>query len=100
MMLSNNPNLPDLPAWQARSTWAILLAALITLANFVGFDLLGFTSEVGAGATPDQVIDTGNRLVSAWQIVAPLIFGLWAWVERRAPNYRLVWPWSGAGDAM
>lgn len=98
-MLSDNQSLPILPVWQARSSWAILLAALITLANFLGFDLLGFAAQIGAGATPDQILDTGNRLVSAWQIVAPLLFGLWAWIERRAPNYRLVWPWSGAGDA-
>lgn len=88
-ILSNNIDLPELPAWQARSFWAMLLAVIATLANAAGIDLWGLLSEIGAGATPDEVIATGERAIGAWQAVAPLLLGLWAWIERRAPNYRL-----------
>lgn len=88
-ILSNNRELPELPAWQARSFWAMVLAVVATSANALGIDLFGFLGEVGAGATPDEVIATGERAISAWQSLAPLVLGLWAWIERRAPNYRL-----------
>lgn len=90
MMLANNTNLPELPTLMARSTWAILLAFAVSFANARGFDLMGFFAEIGAGSTQDEVIATGERAVSAWQLFAPLVLGLWAWIERRAPNYRLV----------
>ena len=98
-MLANNLALPTLPALAARSTWAILLAAAVTLANVIGIDLMAFLAEVGAGATTDEVIATGEKAISAWQAVAPLIFGIWAWVERRAPNFRLSLG-SGKTDAL
>lgn len=88
-ILSNNRDLPELPAWQARSFWAMALAVVATGANALGVDLFGFLGEIGAGATPDEVIATGERAISAWQSLAPLVLGLWAWIERRAPNYRL-----------
>jgi len=88
-ILSNNAALPDLPAWQARSFWAMLLAVVATAANAFGVDLFGFLGQIGAGATPDEVIATGERAISAWQMLAPLVLGIWAWLERRAPNYRL-----------
>lgn len=89
-MLANNTDLPELPALMARSTWAILLAFAVSIANARGFDLMGFFAEIGAGTTQDEVIATGQRAVSAWQIIAPLVLGLWAWIERRAPKFRLV----------
>ncbi|MDN5785732.1 hypothetical protein [Pseudorhodobacter sp.] len=89
MRLSNNITLPTLPLFAARSTWAMVIAALITIFNTLGIDLLGFFTSIGAGSTPDEVLATGQRVVSAWQIVAPLALGFWAWVERRAPNFRL-----------
>lgn len=92
MRLSNNLNLPELSALQARSTWAIVIAAVITVFNALGVDLLAFAAQIGAGSTPEEVIATGDRLVAAWQTVAPLVLGFWAWVERRAPNYRLTLP--------
>ncbi|MGZ9811268.1 hypothetical protein ACXN5S_12470 [Pseudoroseicyclus sp. H15] len=101
--LSNNSELPDLPAWQARSFWAMLLSVVVVLCTLVGFDVLGWLGEIGAGGTEEAVLETGDRVVAAWQLVAPLVLGFWAWIERRAPNYRLVWPWSkkrgeSAGD--
>lgn len=95
MKLSNNTTLPTLSGWQARSTWAIFFAALVTLCNMFGVDLMVFFTVIGAGSNPEAVIATGERIVSAWQMVAPLVLGLWAWIERRAPNFRLVF-W-GAG---
>lgn len=88
-MLSNNLSLPTLPALAARSTWALIFAAVITVCNAMGFDLMDFFGQIGAGSTPEEVIATGDRLVSAWQTVAPLLLGLWAWIERLAPNFRL-----------
>lgn len=89
MRLSNNISLPMLPLFAARSTWAMVFATLITVFSALGIDLLGFFTSIGAGSTPDEVLATGQRVVSAWQIVAPLAFGFWAWIERRAPNFRL-----------
>lgn len=97
MKLANNTGLPPLPAWQARSTIAMALALLVTLCNLVGLDLLGLLADIGAGENADQVLDSAQRVIGAWQQVAPLAFGLWAWAERRAPNFRLVWPWGGKG---
>lgn len=88
--LSNNIDLPELPFWQARSFWAQVLLALSVWLNAQGIDLFGLLRELGIGGTPDEVIATGERLVSVWQQLAPILFGLWAWIERRAPNYRLV----------
>lgn len=89
MRLSNNLSLPTLPAFAARSTWAIVFAAVITVCNALGFDILGVFTAIGAGSTPDEVIQTGNQVVAAWQTIAPLVLGIWAWLERRAPNFRL-----------
>ncbi|MEN2979973.1 hypothetical protein P7L78_09135 [Tistrella bauzanensis] len=83
--------LPPLPVWQARSTWAQALLVASVVANAAGIDLFGALAEIGLGTSPDQVVETG---VTIWQTVAPVAFGLWAWLERRAPSYQLVWPWT------
>jgi hypothetical protein len=88
--LSNNTDLPELPFWQARSFWAQLLLAASVFLNAQGVDLMTLLAEMGIGATPDEVIATGERLVSVWQQLAPILFGFWAWIERRAPKFRLV----------
>ncbi len=94
--LSNNPLLPELPVWQARSFYAQILLVVSVLLNFLGIDLFRTLGEIGWGSSPEEVLATGDRAVAAWQQVAPLIFGLWAWIERRAPNFRLVW-WGTKG---
>lgn len=78
-----NQNLPPLPAWHARSFYATLLMIAVVLAHAFGFDLMAYLATLGL---PDKssVVDF------IWQVM-PLVFGLWAWVERRAPHYRLVW---------
>lgn len=86
--------LPTLPVWQARSTIAQALLIGSVAANALGIDILGAAKEIGLGETPDQIAETG---ISIYQTVAPVAFGLWAWLERRAPSYQLVWPWSTRG---
>ena len=94
--------LPPLPVWMARSFYAQLLLALTALANAAGIDLFGAFHGAGiAGCTgvadaacSDAVLDAGVRAVTAVQTLLPVAFGLWAWLERRAPGYRLVWPWA------
>ena len=89
--LSNNLDLPELPAWQARSFWLTLLSAGAIVLNALGIDLWQITAGMGLGATPDEVAASGGRAVAAWQMLAPMALGIWAWIERRAPRYRLVW---------
>jgi len=86
-----NLSLPPLPFWQARSFYAQLLLAVSVLLNTMGVDLMASLAAIGFGSTPDEVVARG---VSLWQALAPIAFGLWAWFERRAPNYRLT---LGAG---
>lgn len=89
-MLANNLTLPELPFWQARSFWAQLLLVLSVLANAAGFDLFGTLRDMGIGSNPDEVMATVNRIGSALQVLSPIFFGIWSWLERRAPNFRLV----------
>lgn len=88
-MLPNNRSLPILPMWQARSFWVQLLLALTVMLNAQGVDLMGALGSLGLGTTPEDVVETGARTVSAVQQLAPIGLGLWAWIERRAPNFRL-----------
>jgi hypothetical protein len=92
--LSNNTDLPELNGFAARSTWLILIGVLFAAASAVGIDLGHVLGEMGIGATPMAVLASGERAIDAWQLIAPQLLGIWAWVERRAPKYRLVWPWS------
>lgn len=91
-----NPGLPALPVWRAASFWAQLLLVLSVIANTVGLDLFAVLGDMGLGGTPEEVIATGERAVSAVQQLLPMIFGIWAWIERRAPRYRLTF--FGRGD--
>lgn len=87
--LSNNKNLPAMPAWQARSFWLTLITMLVALTNSFGIDILAVFGEIGLGSSPDAVIDNASRGVSAVQTLIPFVTGAWAWIERRAPNFRL-----------
>lgn len=88
-ILANNTALPPMPFWQARSFWLNLLLVLTMAANAFGVDFAGVLRDLGLGATPDEVADTIGRVVQAIQTIAPVILGPWAWLERRAPHYRL-----------
>lgn len=80
--MAKNLDLPVLPAWHARSFYASLLMLATILCNAFGIELMPLLSGLGFGGSADQVIDKV-------MIVAPLVFGWWAWWERKAPNYRL-----------
>ena len=75
--------LPPLPAWHARSFYAAILLLATVICNAGGVDLHALLGRLGLGVTDDRVLDSVMQL-------APLAFGVWAWLERRAPNYRLV----------
>lgn len=91
-----NRALPALPVWQAASFWAQFLMALSVVLNVLGIDLFSALRDMGLGNSPEEVLATGERAVSAVQQLLPMIFGLWAWIERRAPRYRLTL--FGRGD--
>lgn len=85
-----NKSLPPLPAWQAASFWAQVLLALSVALNAVGIDLFAVLSGMGLGATPEEVVSTGHKVARAVQELLPFVFGVWAWIERKAPTFRLV----------
>lgn len=80
--MGENRNLPELPAWHARSFYAQLLLVVTVLVQVFGYDMGELVARLGF-LNPGQLLD----FVMA---VMPLAFGFWAWFERRAPNYRLV----------
>lgn len=96
-VLANNKKLPELAAWKARSFWLTAVTGAVAVANSQGIDLLGALGEIGLGTTPDAVVDNAVQGVSAVQTLLPFVTGTWAWIERRAPNFRLVfWKRTGA----
>jgi hypothetical protein len=101
--MAGRPNLtlPELSVLdpRARSTWALGLLLLASVLNALGVDLWALTRDLGLGASPQEVIASGERAVGAWQAVSPLLFGLWLWIERRAPSFRLVLWRRGRGAA-
>lgn len=99
--MTDKSPLPPLFAPMARSFWAQALLLISVALNTAGIDLFGLLGDMGLGRSPEEVLAAGDRVVSAWQQLAPLVFGLWAWLERRAPNYRLVfWRKPGAKDGI
>lgn len=91
-----NFSLPTLPVWQARSFWAQVLLMASVVLNAAGIDIMSLFQAMGLGDNPEEVVE---HSISIWQTVSPVVFGFWAWWERRAPNFRLVWPWQKAEAA-
>lgn len=89
----NNTALPEMNGFAARSFWLQLLTVVAMILNSQGIDIWAALREAGIGGNPAQVLATGDRIVSLWQQALPIVTGLWAYFERRAPHYRLVWPW-------
>lgn len=87
--LPPNTDLPPLPMWKAPSFWVQLLAVLTVVLNASGIDLMAAFSGMGLGATPDQVVATGQHAVNIVQQLLPMVFGIWAYWERKAPHFRL-----------
>lgn len=84
-----NRALPPLNPMLARSTYAGLLTLIVGICTAYNIDLIGLATGLGFGTTEDEIIKTGERAVSAYQVLANIALGIWAWWERRAPNYRL-----------
>lgn len=70
-----DPDLPELPFWQARSFWLTLFAVLAPVVAALGLDW----PWVSSPATVDLIM----------QVVGAVAAGL-AWRERIAPAFRLV----------
>lgn len=75
--MDNSP-LPPLPAWQARSFWLTIVGAVSQVAVLFHFDLLAFFGVAGQ----EQLVDAIMQIVAVVAMV-------WAWFERKAPNYQL-----------
>lgn len=90
MTLSDNRALPEISAWRVKSFWLQLLLIATIALNYLGIDLMAELGEMGLGRTPDEVVATGARAVNAFQeVILPIILGVWMWLERRAPQFRL-----------
>lgn len=74
-----NTPLPPLAFWQARSFWLTLVTILLGAFPQLGRDLLELLG-----------LSDASQLVDVIMNIVPLATGLWAWLERRAPNRRLV----------
>lgn len=80
----NGPNKALAPLWVgnikiARSTIATALTVIQPIAVLLGFEASA-VADFGRGT--DQVLN-------GIQILGPAITGIWLWVERKAPTYRL-----------
>lgn len=86
-----NKALPPMRIMQSappRSAVAQLLLWVTILASvFFDFDLMPWLLESGFGESEEEVYFTLTQLWLG-------LLALWAWWERRAPNYRLQWPWE------
>lgn len=76
-----NQNLPELSVWQARSTYAVLIAIVFSV-------LSQFGVQLPEGFGPEVVTEYLFQTATAVAVV-------WAWLERRSPNYSLVFWRSG-----
>lgn len=71
-----NTSLPPINMFMVRSFWLQAAALMIFVLKIFGVNL--------------PVAD--YEIADAAMIVAPVVLWVWAWLERRAPNYRLVPP--------
>jgi hypothetical protein len=76
--MAENDNLPELPAWEARSFWVAIVTAALQIATLAHIDLLGYFGFTGTEQAVDGIM----------QVVA-IVGAVWIWFERKAPNYRL-----------
>lgn len=93
-----NDALPVLPFWKARSTYALLLLMLSTFLNLFGVDLYKTTCDAVGACNQAQVLALYDKvavtLAAIWeaaQPIVPILAGLWLWIERRAPMFRIGW---------
>lgn len=76
-MSEENKELPVLHFWLARSTYAMILTAVTTLAAAFNIDILG------------QFGTSEDSLLKAVDDVLPLASTAWLWWERHNPQYRI-----------
>ena len=81
-LLTRVSPLPELSVWQARSTYAAIIAGAFIVANGLGFDPDGWLGRYGMSS---------GGLLDAFMVLMPLASGAWAWIERKTPNFQLVW---------
>lgn len=96
----NNTLLPETPAYGVKSFWLLLVTVLITACNALGFDLAASLCEVGLGCTAEDIGTKAEHAVSLVQQLLPIITAVWLWLERRAPNFRLVFWRKSARDTI
>lgn len=96
----NNTLLPETPAYGVKSFWLLLITVLITACNALGFDLAASLCEVGLGCTAEDIGTKAEHAVSLVQQLLPIITAVWLWLERRAPNFRLVFWRKSAPDTV
>jgi hypothetical protein len=75
--LAADEQLPALPFWAARSTYAAIVTAVASIAAVLNVDLFARfgTTEAGVLALVDAAL--------------PLLGLIWLWFERRNPHYRI-----------
>lgn len=71
--------LPKMPAWQARSFWLTVAAALSSLIVMTGIDIFAFLGASDEQSFTDLVMP-----------IVTLVSTVWAWLERRTPTRQLV----------
>lgn len=90
LKLSNNTTLPEASAFGVKSFWLLVVTVLVTACNAFGFALLPSLCEVGLGCTAQEVVSKGSGAANLIQQLLPILTAIWLWMERRAPNLRLV----------
>lgn len=72
------PQLPPLPAWQARSFWLAVVMAAAQVSVIFNFDIFGYFGVTDAEHATDVIMQ-----------VITLIAGIWMWFERKNPKRSL-----------
>lgn len=75
------PELPEASVWTVRSTYATLLTLLLVALRLLGYDPDGW---MAANNLVSEVL-----VEAIWQVI-PFVSAAWAWWERKAPKYKLV----------
>lgn len=76
-MTEEKTELPTLHFWMARSTYAMILTAVSTLALAFNIDLLG------------QFGTSEGQILAAIDAILPIASAFWLWLERRNPSFKI-----------
>lgn len=72
---------------KVRSTWALLLTVLASLAPFLGGGIGELVSMVLVNA--DAIEAGGTQLIESINSIIGVVAVVWLWLERRNPNFKL-----------